>query len=421
MKKTGVARVDKEILMSNIQKLASIGRETDDGGITRTTFSESDIMARSFISNCMSEAGLKVRIDEFANIIGRLDPYPTTYNDSNSTVIMCGSHIDTVPGGGHLDGAYGVLAGIEALRTIREKKIAHRHPVEVVCFTEEEGARFPAFLGSKGFTGQISKEQAYSLKDSNGVSFLEAMSRAGLTPDKLSVSRYPNEIIGAYLELHIEQGPVLENSKKDIGVVDSIVGLADLEIKVIGKAGHAGTTPMVSRRDALIAASKIIVEVNRIAMQYAGKAVATVGKINVWPNASNVIPGTALLGVDFRSSSISLMKDLRSNIINSAKATGKKEGMKILSDLKLFAEPAKMSKHIMSVIKRKAEKLGYSYSVMPSGAGHDCQNMSKITKTGMIFVPSHLGLSHCKEEYTPPAKLAAGADVLVNSLIELAS
>jgi hydantoinase/carbamoylase family amidase len=398
-------------LLKTLNSLSKIGR-CPGGGITRTTFSQADLEARNYVCNLMREAGLHVRMDPYANIVG-------SYEGSCGTgMVLCGSHIDTVPNGGPLDGSYGVLAGIEVMRAIVEKGIRTRNGIEVVAFTEEEGVRFPTFLGSRGFTRALSKEHIYSLRDRNGVSFRQALADAGYNQDELLPAHRRLDEIKAYLELHIEQGPVLEKERIPIGVVKSIVGTGELTVQINGHASHAGT-PMTLRSDALAGASRIVLGVNEIARKRVN-TVATVGALNVLPNASNTVPGSVTFPIDFRAPTATDLKTLRDEIISLSKKVAKQNDLEVTITLRSYNRPALMSSAVIQTISSCSKALHMPYKIMHSGAGHDCQNMAAVTKTGMIFVPCTGGVSHTPKESASPANLEAGANVLLATLLRLA-
>ena len=403
-------RISATRLHKTITELSKIGRQPE-GGITRLTFSKADVAARTYVSNLIRQAGMSVKVDEFGNIIGR------TLGTSKKRTIACGSHIDTVPNGGKLDGAYGVLSAIEAIRSIHQHGLAPNAAFQVIVFTEEEGARFGAFIGSRGFTGLLTKSAAYTLQDKNGITFEQAMRKANIKPNS-TCRDYTN--IESYVELHIEQGPILEREHASIGVVESIVGLGELEISVTGEAGHAGTTPMQLRRDALAGAARIVLGVGEIAREIDRAVVATVGSVAVFPGASNVIPGHAVVTVDFRDTSLHGIRLLEKKIITFAKLLGDQYGLHVTVRKKNLTKPTKMSKSVTRIIEASSRSLGVSYRRMPSGAGHDCQNIANLTEAGMIFVPSHKGMSHVPYEYTRPKQLEAGANTLMQTLLRLA-
>ena len=405
-------RISSARLHETITELSKIGREST-GGITRLTFSKADIEARKYVSELIRKAGMSVSIDKFGNIIGR-----SLNAASDAPTIACGSHIDTVPNGGALDGAYGVLGAIEAIRSIHERCTPTK-ALQIMVFTEEEGARFGAFIGSRGFAGLLNASNVYAMRDKEHVTFQDAMHNAKLKPSSQRSRRRPD--IRAYVELHIEQGPILEHEHKSIGIVESIVGLGDLEIEIEGKAGHAGTTPMQLRRDALVGAARIILGVNRIAIKTGIPAVATVGSVTSYPGAPNVIPGRVIINVDYRDVSLPRMRGLEAKIISISKQVANESNLKIVIRQKSLTKPAKMSTNVIRMIETSSRSLELSYKHMQSGAGHDCQNMARITKTGMIFVPSRNGLSHVPNEYTKPKQLEDGANVLLETLLRLAN
>jgi hydantoinase/carbamoylase family amidase len=384
-------RIDAVHLVRSIEELSKIGH-LPSGGISRFTFSPSDMQAREYVSNLMENSGLRVRVDPFGNIIGHMKGV-----SDNRPAVMCGSHIDTVPNGGPLDGAYGVLSGIEAARTIHENGMHINNPLEVVVFTEEEGVRFPSFIGSLGFIGELRKANAYALKDNNGITFGRAIKAGGLGVLRVPHVYRGSHEIKAYLELHIEQGPVLDREMIPVGIVKTIVGLGDLKVHLSGAAGHAGTTPMALRHDALLGAARVISGVYKIGSRRRD-AVATVGSLGVSPNASNVIPGKAEFTVDFRHPTRRGLAQLRSELINLVKHVGKEEHLRVQIEERGFTEPAQMSPRIMKTIKTAVRSLGLTHKQMASGAGHDCQNMARIT---------------------PRVYLEAGANVLLNTLLRL--
>ena len=409
------AKINAARLLQTIDELSRVGRQPD-GGISRFTFDQADLRARRYVIELMEESGLRVRLDPFANIVGRLDA-----SLGESPVIVCGSHIDTVPHGGPLDGAYGVLSGIEALRCVREQHLKTKAPLEVVVFTEEEGVRFPSFIGSMGLTGLIRKEEVQAFKDQNDITFEQALKHAGLKPPTLSrVHQDPREV-RAYIELHIEQGPILEQEQIPIGVVTSIIGLAELTVVLDGRVGHAGTVPMSMRRDPMLSAAQIVLGVNEIARRSKSGSVATVGHLDVSPNATNVVPGTVTLTIDYRDPTTEGLQSLKGEIISLVNRSASENQVKVRIEEKSFTKAALMSQRVVEVIARSAQSLGLKYRLMNSGAGHDCLNMAQITETGMIFVPSREGTSHNPRESTDSRHLAAGANVLFNALMQLAN
>jgi hydantoinase/carbamoylase family amidase len=290
-----------------------------------------------------------------------------------------------------------------------------------VSFTEEEGARYPPFTGSLGFIGAIHPETAKQFIDRDSIKFEQAMIQAGLDARNLRpIHKNPRSEINSYVELHIEQGPILESEKIDVGIVTSIIGLGNLSITIHGRPGHAGTTPMSPRRDALLGAAEIIIGTNRIARRSPGTA-ATVGKITVSPNASNVIPATVELTVDVRARTTRKLHLQREKIMTLSNQIAKDHSLGISIVKNKVIEPRPMSESIIRTISAACESLELRLKRMPSGAGHDCQNMARITSTGMIFVPSHNGISHAPTESTAIRDLENGANVLLNTVLRLTS
>ena len=401
-------------LLDDLAKLGEIGA-MEGSGRTRLVLTPADFEARRFLITRMKEARMQVRVDQVGNIIGRR---------GNSTkddlpVLAFGSHIDTVPSAGTLDGCYGVLAGLEVIRTLNDERAGTRHPLELISFSNEEGVRFPMMIGSKVASGIMDLETAYELRDNAGITYRQALEAGGLLEGALVAARRTPGEIGAWLELHIEQGPILESERLKIGVVESIVGLVHMLVTIQGRAGHAGTTPMNARRDPMLAAAQIILEVNKIGRELSRSSVATVGLLNVQPGAMNVIPGKVEVGIDLRDISGERIDQGMQKVRSAIDAVCKKLGLEYTTRERARLAPQPMSRKVMGSIEHAARRLGATYRLMPSGAGHDTQNMARICETGMIFVPSKGGVSHAPDEWTDPADLALGANVLLETLLEL--
>ncbi|GBC68536.1 N-carbamoyl-L-amino acid hydrolase [archaeon HR01] len=403
-----------ERLWSDLTELGKIG-ENLEGGRTRLALSDEDHRARGVLLAKMREAGLEVRIDKVGNIIGRRNG-----TDNSLPAVAFGSHIDTVPNAGMFDGCLGVLAGLEAVRTLNENNIVTRHPLELISFSNEEGVRFPLMTGSRVATGNLSLEEAYSQKDQSNISYLEALRKGGLEPETLEepLRRYGE--LKAWIELHIEQGPVLHSSGENIGVVQAIAGISQWLLEIVGRSGHAGTTPMELRRDPVIGVSKIALEVNRLAREGGAGVVGTVGLVRVYPSAINVIARRAEMSIDFRDISRERLEESRRRILAYVDETLKGLGLTYTLSERARLEPTPMSKPVMDAILASAEKMGASYRIMPSGAVHDTQNMARVTDVGMIFVPSRDGVSHAPDEWTEPKDVEMGANVLLHTILQLA-
>jgi len=397
-------------LLNTLDELSEIGA-TSQGGVTRLCLSDDEVEAKRYIIELMKRAGLEVHVDPVANVIGVLN------SAAETKLVACGSHVDTVIDGGRYDGSYGVLAAIEALRSFKESEIKLGHPLAAIAFANEEGVRFPAMVGSKYATGLITLKDVFALRGTDGATFEEALTKSKLELE--SDSFLAKHIPGTYLELHIEQGPVLENEGKQIGIVENIVGTRQIEVGIHGSADHAGTTPMDARKDALLFASKIIQFVNKLSLELGKGSVGTIGFLEVTPNAPNVIPGEVRLIIDFRNSSANII-DLASSKLNEmVKDTANKDRVQISIRQRADLPPADMTDSIASLIQEITDDLGLTWRRMQSGAGHDAMIMRRIADTGMIFVPSKRGKSHSPMEETAGDDLIHGANVLANTLMKI--
>lgn len=399
--------VNGDRLNQSIVRLAQIG-QLPAGGVKRIAFSQEDIAARKLVQTWMKEAGMKVRIDTAGNIIAR---YPGKQN--NMPVLATGSHIDTVPCGGHYDGAYGVLAGIEIARVFQEHHIFLERPFEVIVFTDEEGS----MIGSKAISGRIINDPNYYLCP-DGADIVNCLAKIGGDWHNIAQAKYNSQNLAAFVELHVEQGPILESMSKQIGVVEGIVGQRRFKITVKGSANHAGTTPMHMRKDALVAAAQVVLAINQIG-NTPGQQVATVGKLQLSPNAANVVPGWVEMSLDIRDLSSlhidSLLQQLRLHLEEIAIETN----TQIRLHPVLHNEPALAETYIQQAISQVCEDLQLSYTHLPSRASHDAQELAQITDMGMVFVPSKLGVSHSASEYTSPKQCIDGANVLLQTFLRL--
>jgi len=399
--------VNSKRLNQSLDDLAQIG-QLENGGICRVAFSPEDQQGRELVRRWMVEAGLQVRVDTAGNMIGRLP------GKLDAPALATGSHIDTVPCGGKFDGNLGVLAGIEVARTLTENNIHLNHPYEVIVFSDEEDT----MIGSHAMAGTASLNAAdYHRKDDRPID--ECVNQVGGNWSRLAEARRTREEVCAFVELHVEQGGVLETAGKQIGVVQGVVGLQRYQIKVTGRPNHAGTTPMDQRQDALVAAAHIVLAVNRLATTPPGQRVATVGALQVWPNAANIVPGQVQASLDVRDLSQAvidnLVADLKVEISAIAQATDTK--IDILPQLNVAPSPA--ADHIQAIIAEASARLRLSHMPMPSRAGHDALEMGRFTDMGIIFVPSEGGFSHSEVEYTSPADCTHGANVLMETLLRL--
>lgn len=382
---------------------------TPNAGMTRLSYSPEDIKTRNYIKAKMEEYGLRVWEDGLGNIFGKL---AGTIPDAPS--VLVGSHFDSVPNGGIFDGVAGVVAGLEVAALFQEQNIQPAYPLEVIAMVEEEGTRFGSgLMGSRGIHGILDKEDFQKMRDKEGISVAEAMKQAGLDPSQ-PVHRHP-KTMKAFLELHIEQGPVLEKEKISLGIVDKIVGMCQLEVTVKGKAGHAGTTPMDMRQDALVVAAKIVAQLPDLVKNEEKGTVITTGQLNVYPNGANVIPEKVVFTIDLRSGDEETMERVLETVEKFIQAE-EKAGINIDIKQKLWVPPKKLNEQIHHLLQKSAEKLGITYMTMPSGAGHDAMIFSDFTDTGLIFIPSKNGISHHPDEWSEFEDIARGIDVLFEAV-----
>lgn len=399
--------IDPNRLMASIRRLAQVG-QLPNGGVQRLAFSPEDCRARKLVQTWMQEAGMTVSIDAAGNIIGR---YPGIFNDAPP--LMTGSHIDTVPNAGHYDGTYGVLAGIEVVQVLAAHCRRLDHPLEVVVFADEERS----MLGCKALSGQLLPDpELYRGREGDPVD--ACLERIGGNWNAIAQVQRALGSITAFIELHVEQGPVLESVGKQIGVVTGIVGQRRYWITIEGQSSHAGTTPMTMRQDALVAASQVVLAVNRIGNQ-PGDQVATVGKMVLHPNVPNSIPGRIEMSLDIRDLSCDRLDTLITKIQAEIHLIAAQTQTRIHMEQRLNNEPALANSHIQSAIAHACEDLQLSYYHLPSRASHDAQEMTRVTDMGMIFVPSEGGISHSEQEYTSVEACAQGANVLLHTLMKI--
>lgn len=401
----------KERIEQHIEALAQF-TATPGSGTTRLTYSQEDLHARNYIKEQMKASGLNVTEDGFGNIFGKMEG-----SLENAPSVLIGSHFDSVPNGGAYDGPAGVVAALEVAHLFHKNDLKPKYPLEIIALVEEEGSRFGGgLMGSRGITGILSEADFNSLKDRDGVSAVEAMRKIGLDP-ALPKGR-DSKTMKAFLELHIEQGPILEEKNISIGIVDAIVGLTQYEVTVKGQAGHAGTTPMDRRSDALIAASKIISQLPELAVEEGNGTVLTVGRLNVFPNGANVIPDKVVFTVDLRSGK----EEHVLNVIEKMKEcinTHQESGIEIVAEEQLYIQPKALNENIRALLEDKSEESNVSYCSINSGAGHDAMIFSDFTDVGMLFIPSKAGLSHCPEEWSDSAHIAKAAGIFYEAAKEL--
>ena len=408
LEKMGSLAVNGDRLMAHIFELATIGG-LENGGVCRLAFSAEDLLGRQQVSTWMQEAGMTVRVDAAGNMIGRYAGL------SDRAAIATGSHIDTVPVGGRYDGVLGVLAGIELVQTLRDHSLRLQHPIEVIVFSDEERS----VIGCKAMRGGILEAPEYYAR-TDGTSIQSCLKQVGGNWDEISTARRDGdrEMI-AFVELHVEQGGVLEANGAAIGIVQGIVGQYRFAVKVTGRMNHAGTTPMNDRKDALLAAAKIIVAVNDIAIGSPGDQVATVGYLTVLPNATNTVAGEADLRIDLRDLSDENLQQLIAHIRQAIAEIALTTGTEITITEMLNLKPTLANNLIQETIAQVCQDLQLDPCYLPSRAGHDAQEIGRFTAMGMIFVPSQHGLSHSEAEYTSPEHCIQGTNVLLHTFLSI--
>lgn len=404
---TTALAINGDRLNQHIDQLAELGR-LPHGGIRRLAFSPEDCQARQRVRQWMEQAGMKVRVDAAGNMIGRY-----AGQQPKLAAIATGSHIDTVPAGGRYDGVLGVLAGIEAVQSLHEQGLRLDHPLDVIVFSDEESS----MIGSRAIAGAVKGEAIYHPEQ--GTSIQACLDAVGGDWSRILSARRSREDMAAFVELHVEQGSVLDSKGYEIGVVDGVVGMNRYAITITGVPNHAGTTPMDMRHDALVAAAQVTLAVQAIALEQPSRPVATVGSLNVSPNAANIVPGRVELTVDMRDLSQDCLDDMTYQLSRHLRAIAAKTRTDIDMTPILKVKPSPAAASIKSVIREVCQDLGFSAHALPSRAGHDAMEMGHITDMGMIFVPSHAGISHSDQEYTSPEQCTQGATVLLHTLVRL--
>ncbi len=398
-----------ERMAQRIQELSEFGANPE-GGVSRVAFSEADIKGREYIKGLMKQAGLDVRLDTAGNIIGKRQG-----SNPDLPLIMFGSHIDSVPGGGNYDGDVGVIAAIEVAQLLQENRVQTRHSMEIVSFTDEEGG----LTGSRAMTMGLS-EKRLEVVSHSGMTIRDGIRVVGGDPDRLEEARRTADEIVAFIEVHIEQGAFLHEEEIDIGVVEGIVGIRWWDVTIEGFANHAGTTPMNRRQDAMISAAQLTLAINRVATSMQGRQVATVGRIRAEPGAPNVIPGRVVMSLEIRDLDADKMQQVFDAVRVEADKISKARQTPIsFVEIEVASPPAPTDLRMRKIIARSAENLGLTHKFMPSGAGHDAQDMTHVAPTGMIFVPSVDGISHSPREFTSAEDMANGANVLLRTVLAI--
>jgi N-carbamoyl-L-amino-acid hydrolase len=410
--------VDAARLRCDLESLSVFGRPpggTFADGVSRVAFSDADVAGRTFIVKRIEEAGLSPWIDAAGNIFAR-----RTGGDERAAPVLFGSHIDSVPNGGNFDGDLGVLASLEAIRVLNDAQIQTRRPLEIVVWSNEEGVAFNnGLFGSRAVAGRISDDEMEQVW--NGVKKSDAVRKIGGAPENIARAQRPSGWFHAYLELHIEQGGKLDRAQIPIGVVEGIVAIDRFAVEVRGFANHAGTTAMEDRQDALLAASRLALAVNETVRAEAGAQVGTVGHLEVHPNAPNVVPGLVRMTIELRDLSEAKIARLAEKIQERARAIA--SATRTAIDIRKVShhEAAAASSAIQEAIAAAADRAGFRWQRMPSGAGHDAQMMARLGPMGMIFVPSVGGISHSPRELTSWEDCARGAQILLDTVLRLAA
>jgi N-carbamoyl-L-amino-acid hydrolase len=396
-------------LWQSLMDLAQIGA-TDKGGVRRLTLTDVDRRGRDQFVAWAKEAGLAIEIDRIGNIFAR-----RAGTEPGLPPVAMGSHLDSQPSGGKFDGAYGVMAGLEVLRTLNDAGIKTRAPIEVAAWTNEEGSRFvPTLMGSGVYAGVFPLESILENKDVDGVTVGKALNEIGYAG-----KAQPHKL-GAYFEAHIEQGPVLEDTKTTIGVVLGALGQRWFDVNITGQDSHAGPTPMETRKDAMLAAARLTVEVNRIANTFPDYARGTVGHMIVKPNSRNVVPGAVSMTVDLRNAKDATLSGMAEELKKQIQVIGRETRTEITLKEVVYFPPSEFAPDLVSSVREGAKGFGFSHRDIVSGAAHDAVYMARIAPTAMIFVPCEGGISHNEIENARPEDIAAGCNVLLHSVLRTA-
>ena len=404
-------RINSERLWDSLMEMAKIGPGIA-GGNNRQTLTDEDAVGRRLFQSWCEEAGLTMGLDQMGTMFARREG-----TDPDALPVYVGSHLDTQPTGGKYDGVLGVLGGLEIIRQLNDMNIKTRHPIVVVNFTNEEGTRFaPAMVASGVFAGMHTLDWAYAREDANGKTLGDELKRVGFLGDEEVGARKMH----AFFELHIEQGPILESENKDIGVVTHGQGLKWLEVTLIGKESHTGSTPMPMRVNAGLGMARITEKVNEIALSHAPHAVGAIGHCDVYPNSRNIIPGKVVFTVDFRHPEKAVISDMETRFRAAAKDIADEIGLQLSIEEVGGFDPVEFDANCVNAVRSAAERLGYSHRDLVSGAGHDACWINRVAPTSMVMCPCVDGLSHNEAEEISPQWAAAGANVLFHAVVETA-
>lgn len=406
LRRAPTLRIDADRLNRNLSALSAFGR-TPEGGVSRVAYSTADRDGRELVAGWMRDAGLETEIDLAGNLVGR-----RAGADTNLPPIVMGSHTDSVPHGGNYDGPVGVLGAVEVAHTLSEASMTTRHPLEVVVFQNEENGK----TGSRAMVGEVESREL-ELPSHTDKRIGEGIAFIGGDPDRLDQMRRREGDVAAYLELHIEQGAVLDQASTDIGVVEGIVGIKRWNVTIEGKANHAGTTPMDQRRDAVLTAGRFIDAVHEVATGMPGRQVATIGKMEVHPGAPNVVPGRVDLTLEIRDLAMATIDGVVERVQREAERIARQNQTTVTFEPYYVSRAAPTDERLRRQVEAASTMLGLSHSRMPSGAGHDAQSIALIAPAGMIFIPSVDGISHSPKEFSRPEDIEAGANVLLQTLL----
>ena len=402
--------INGERLLQRITELAEIGKIEGTNGCSRLAFSDADREGRDLVVTWMRDLGLTVTIDAVGNVIA------STHVDGAGGAVMAGSHIDTVGTGGRYDGNLGVLAGLEVIEATIAMGVELKRPLAIAFFSNEEGSRYPPdMMGSLAYAGGMSVEAVLEVEGKDGTVVGEELERIGYR----GTAPCPGVVPHAFVELHIEQGPVLDNEDIQIGIVEGVQGISWTELVLVGQSNHAGTTPMSLRKDPMRVAAEVVTAVRSIATEMGGTQVATVGSLHLHPNLVNVVPASATMTVDLRNTDEALLQQAEEELHNCVAVFAKDEGLKVETRSLARFEPVEFDSRVVEQIEELAQRTGLSTKRMPSGAGHDAQMMARICPTGMIFVPSLDGISHNPAEHTDERDLIAGTQLLSDTMLAL--
>ena len=414
MQTTEDVSISIDRLKEDLRELSEIGR-SEDGGVYRMAFTKADMEGKDWLERKMQDAGLATRRDGACNVIGRIEG-----KDPDAPALVIGSHIDTVPCAGILDGTLGVLTGLECLRSLIETGANPACPVELIAFSDEEG-RFGGMFGSQAYAGMITPETIHQASDLDGVKLADAMEEHGLDPWKALEAQQNPEAVSQYLELHIEQGPVLSESQEQVGIVEAITGLFKWSVTLNGEPNHAGTTPMPMRKDAFMGVADFAHELPRIIDENGSDVSrATIGRVELLPGSPNTVPGDAKFSIDVRDTDEEILRELETAIRKALGAIARRRQLAFTYELESWIKPVLCHPPLVNELEKAAKGADVRYRRMPSGAAHDAQIMANVCPVAMVFVPSKDGRSHSPAEWTAMDDIEAGAVVFQRAIKSLA-